>query len=473
MSFFSKGLDYLLNTTATPREVAPLSTAGVTGTVSYGGMIVSNEKNSKLTGTQKYVTYSQILANTSIVAAGVRYFLNLLSKAEWKAEPADDSDEAKKYAEFLESVLHDMETSWTRVVKRTAMYRFYGFGVQEWTAKVRKDGKIGFKDVEARPQATIELWDITETGTVKGVVQRSPQTNKEIYLPRTKIVYVVEDSLNDSPEGLGLFRHLVDAAGRLSRYEVLEGFGFEADLRGVPVGRAPIAAMAAAVEAGTITAAQKLAMEAPIKDFITNHIKNPKLGLFLDSAPYASLDEAGTPSTVKQWDMELLNVNSSSQEAVAAAINRLNNEIARVLNVEGLLLGANSEGSHALSRDKSAALHLVVDSTLSEIREAYQRDLVRTLWALNGLPEELIPKLRTGAIQFHDVQQITQALRDMAASGAVLAINDPGINEVRSLMGLSPAPYQTEETSVLQGRMSLRVRGNDPDKAFGNDKEEE
>ena len=120
------------------------------------------------------------------------------------------------------------------------MYRFYGFSIQEWTARRRDDGFLTFADIAPRSQRTIERWDVDEAGQVLGALQRSPQTQEEIYLPREKLLYIVDDTLNDSPEGLGLFRHLVAPSRRLKRYEQLEGFGFETDLRGIPIGRSPV-----------------------------------------------------------------------------------------------------------------------------------------------------------------------------------------------------------------------------------------
>ena len=79
-----------------------------------------------------------------------------------------------------------------------------------------------------------------ETGYLIGVVQRIPQTQRDTYLPREKIVYVVDDTLNDSPEGMGLFRHLARPSRHLKRYEQLEGFGYEMDLSGVPLVRMPL-----------------------------------------------------------------------------------------------------------------------------------------------------------------------------------------------------------------------------------------
>lgn len=428
------------------KPVNPLVTSGVSGTVATSGYLVTNEKSPNLVGQAKYITYSEFLANTSIIAAGVRYFLNIITKSSWKLDTPDDSPEAKRLAELVEEIINDMETPWHRVIRKSVMYKFYGFSVQEWTAKKRDDGSIGLRDIESRPQRTITRWDLESSGKILGVVQQSPEDFTEIYLPRNRLVYVVDDSLNDSPEGLGLFRHVVDPANRLKRYEQLEGFGFETDLRGIPVGRAPLSEIKKLQEDGILTAAQATQILAPLKDFIENHIKGPKLGLLIDSKTYESANEAQTPSNVPLWNMELLKGTSNSLKESHEAIQRVNHEIARILGVEGLLLGGQGRGSMALSTDKSNNFYITVDGAMKELAASFSKDVIDPLWLLNGWDPKLKPKFKTDSISLRDIEQITGALKDMAQAGAVLAPDDPAINEVRDLMGLSRSAINEDLT---------------------------
>jgi hypothetical protein len=421
----------------TKADPKPTERIGSSGTVIQGGYIVDNEKSSDLKGAKKYVTFSEMLANVSIVSAGVRYFLNLIANSGWTVVPANDTPEAQELADFVEEAMYDLETPWVRVVRRAAMYRFYGFSIQEWTAKKRMDGRIGMLDIEPRPQATIEKWDRDENGRIVNVVQRSPQTQREIELPRSKLVYIVDDSLNDSPEGLGLFRHVVPHAKRLLRYEQLEGFGFETDLRGIPVARVPKALLNELVNQGKISKAQMDEAIRVMEVFIQNHIKSPEIGLILDSLTYQTQDEKGNPSTVKQWDLELLKGESSALEDLGQAINRLTQSIARILGVEHLLLGADSRGSHALAKDKTASFFLIINSTLEELTYAFEKDFIDPLWHLNGFNEDLKPGLETEAIKFRDVSEIAGALRDLATAGAPIDPSDPVINDIRALLGVS------------------------------------
>lgn len=445
-----------------PANVPPSKTVGAAGTAIYGGYIQSREKDASLDGVLRYTTYSDIIANTSIVAAGVRFFLNLVSKADWMVQPAEvagKQKQAEEIAELVDEMLHDMTTPWHRVIRRAAMYRMYGFSIQEWTAKRREDGAIGYLDIEPRAQVTIERWDTDYHGRVYGCVQRAPQDSKDIYLPIKKCLYMVDDALNDSPEGLGLFRHLVKTSKALTRFEQLEGFGFETDLRGIPVGRGPFKLLQDMVDSGEITDAERLAIIAPLTDFTQNHVKRPDLALLLDSMTYESTDESSTPSNVKQWDAELLKGGNTSADAVAKAITRKNRELARVLNVEHLMLGEGTKGSAALSKDKSQSFAMMVDGTLDETVETVERDVLVPLFMLNGWDMELMPTLKTEAIQHREVTEVTGALADMAQAGAILSPDDPAINEVRDLLGLSDAVTvdMAEDASLEAGELEDEV----------------
>lgn len=421
--------------------IKPRREMGVPGFSVVGGRIETKERNPKLIGEQKYITASDILANVSVVAAGVRYFLNLVASPEWKVEAVDDTPEAAEYAEFVESCMYGMETSWSRVIRRAGTYRFYGFNVQEWTAFNRDDGRVGYRTLETRPQFTIDEWDIDpSTGNVRGFVQRSPYDFKNYYLPRNKTIYLVDDTLTDSPEGFGWVRHLVEPAERFMEYQRIEGSGFERDFRGIPVGRAPRAEVARAVEDGAITQAEANQILGGLSDFITMRNKATNTGLLLDSSTYLNTAENGSSaSAVKKWDIELLTGSATGIEHVGAAIKRLEYSMAMILGTEGMLVGSEG-GSRALSEDKSRNLYLNVNSCVTDIAETYEKDFIDPLWTLNGFDEKYKPHLRAEDVAFRTVDDVTKALRDMATAGATLSHDDPAINEVRGMLGLSDQP---------------------------------
>jgi hypothetical protein len=425
------------------RNASPYEAVGAPGVAVYGGYIVESEKDKSLTGREKYRTYSNNLANIAIVAAGVRFFLSIVAKAQWTVDPADDSSEAEEIAEKVQRSMEMMTTPWHRIVRRAAMSRFYGFSVQEWTlVRDEEEGWIRYLDIEPRPQLTIERWDLDDSGTVLGVMQRDPQDQSEIYLPRPKLIYVVDDTLNDSPEGLGLFRHIARVANRLERYELLEGWGYERDLRGTPIGRGPLAELARMQDNGELTAAQVEELRRPIETWVRNALKGKDTALLLDSSVYRGTGEQQTPSSSPQWDISLLQGDGGPHEEIASAIERCNREIARILGVEHLLLGSDSTGSFAMSQDKSKNFALLVDSTLVELRATFERDYLDPLFEFNGWPKKLKPSFKIEQVQHRDLEVLSSVLRDVATAGAPLAPNDPAINAIRELAGLPDAPEE-------------------------------
>jgi hypothetical protein len=433
-----------------PPPFSPYKESGRMGTAVWGGYVQNIERDHRLWGQNRYRTASDIVANVSIVAAGLRFFLNLVAVPTWTVRPTEDlgpgksSDQAKKAAEFVQDVIDNLDTSWARIVRRSGMFRYHGFGIQEWTARRREDGLIGLQDIEQRPQHTIERWELADDGTIIGMWQRWPQNGQLLFLPRKKVVYLVDDTLTDSPEGMGLFRHLVDPAERLRRYLKMEGMGYERDMRGLPVGRAPLQEIAKAVQDGKMTPQQANTALSGIQQFLQMQVKEEESSILLDSASYPSPNADGyTVSNIEKWDLKLLNSGTQGFETLGKAIDRLTHDMARIIGVESLLLGGQSgsgTGGKALSEDKSRNLYLAVDTTVRDIAEGLRRDAVGAVWDLNGLPRSIMPKLHTSDIAFKDVAVVAKALADMAAAGAIMAPDDPAINDVRDLLEVSRQP---------------------------------
>lgn len=423
----------------------PFTEMGVSGTVITGGYVAAGEQSSKWIGRQKYITTSEIVTNMSIVAAGVHHFVNLVAHPKWRVVPSDEQNgEAKKLADTVEEMIEDMATPWPRIVRRAAMYRFHGFGIQEWTAKKRDDGQVGMLDLEPRSQHTIERWELDDFGTVLGMWQRSPQTGQLLGLPRKKLVYLIEDTLTDSPEGLGIFRHLGEPYERLKQYLALEARAYERDLRGIPIARVPITLINDAVRSGRMTQEDATKAVKSLEDFVQMEVKQSNTGLVLDSMPYEYQASDGMKlASMMQWGLDLLTGSAAGLSEIAQAIDRLQREMARVIGVEHLMMG-DQGGNRALAVDKSRNLYLIANSVLSTIATTLDRDFLDPLWTLNGWDEKLKPHFSVEDVAFKDVGEITAALRDMATAGATLSPDDDVIDDVRDLLGISRQPERSE-----------------------------
>lgn len=448
------------------RRVGPRETAGVGGTPIVGGYILSREKEASLAGREKYTRYAEILTNIAIIGAAVRGFLNLVGSVTWKVEPKEDGGgEAEKIAETVQAIFDDMTSPWGKVIRRAAMYRFNGFAIQEWTAKRRDDGAIGFLDIESRPCHTIDRWDVDEGGTLHGVVQVNPATGKDHYLPRAKLFYCVDDTLTDSPDGLGIFRHCIEPAKRIQRYAQIEGLGFETDLRGIPIGRAPIERLKGLVAQGTITQAEADKAINEMLGFLDQHIRTAEIGFLLESEPYRTIDEHQTPSAIPQWGLELLKGEgtSASHDAIGNAINREVRSLARLLFSEHLLLGESGAGSLAMHKDKTAQFAGMVDATVGELVEGVEADLLPPLFALNGWDPALTPVVKAESVEYRDVVELTTALRNLATAGVMLTPEEEAIGEVFDLMRLTRPTKMLGAVELAQATKPPPIAGDEED----------
>lgn len=451
-----------------PPAGSPFDRQGVGGTTEIGGYLNSAERNAKLANaSSRQKVYDEISLNTAIVATGLRYFSSLISGVNWTFQPAKDvkkkgenggedtwtsSDKAKNYADWIETSTTRMEQPWYKVVRRTGQFKWIGMSIQECIAQRMEEvapGMIGIGSIENRPTTTIDKWFLEEqSNKVLGWQQRDPNTGAEHLLDRARCIYAVDDTLTDQPDGVGLLRHVVELCEQLKRLEQLEGWAFETDLRGVPIGRAPTAILDQMVATNRLTRAQADSKLEGIQSFITNHIRNPALGLLLDSSSYTGQDNVRTPSAMRMWDLELAKGNGTGLAEIHVAIERKLHEIARALGIEQFMLGSSSKGSLALSEDKTRNLHELINATVSEISHTLQRDFVDRIVALNKWDPKLTPKLTPDAVALRSVAVIVESLSKLALAGATLDRNDPVINQIRSMLRLVDQPFVTEDMKV-------------------------
>lgn len=374
------------------RVAAPTRAIGFRGNqqLTFGGAVYPSHKDD--------ATFSQILEHCHIVSAGARIFQDFCAQARWSFQGEDESAIEAATELLINGVDFEM------LVRRAAMYRYWGYSIHEWTASRRRDGLVGFADIGSRSQSTILRFDRDERGAVTAVHQMSQR------IPREKVLYLVDNSLNDMPEGLGLLHHVKNSALKLQKYETLEGFGYSSNLRGLPIGRVPYLELQQKVEDGDISQEMAQKLIDSVTNFVEATIRTEAKGTTLDSSVWQTTDETGRrPGTKDKSGVTLLQGASQGQAEVSDAIRRVTREIARILGIDAVLLGEDSAGSFALAKEKSSHLYIMVDSTLKALEKAFQRDLVECLWNLNGFSPETMPRLKYEKPEFKTTDEIISA----------------------------------------------------------------
>ena len=437
--------------------------ASGTQIVISSGFINPREDNIKLTGREKYRTYANILVNCTTVSASLNWFLALVGRAKWSVAPAE-ADSTGEVAMMMEEMLFDDPmTSWAEINRRASMARFFGFSLQEIVLRPRDDGMLTIDDIYSIPQPTVYRW-LMEKGKFEGIEQMDGN-GQRAEIARQKMIYVSDQAVSDSPEGLGVARLIVNDATRLIAIEKLEENAYRADIGGMPIAKAPLANLEAEFpddEDGNAALEEKL---SPLKDAIAKTKRGETgFGLLLDSAVHTYQDAQGGEKLVNvpQYSFELLKGEAKGFAELRELKTTYKKDIARAMGTESLLLGEESTGSFALSSNKDHQFALVVEGQLEDNRRALQRDLLDPLARLNGITDDMIPMLQVERAENQDPKMQIDAFREMAKAGLIHPSDIEAINYFRETFGFPPMSMEVAEMLAMEPMMPQNDPTTDP-----------
>jgi len=416
--------------------------AGSDGVYLPGGFSYINERNPKLIGTEKWVTYDNVVLNTAIIAAAIRTWVGLGASAKWTAKPNPrGGKDAERAAEIVtEGLLENsmMSVSWRDIVRLQLMKSFRGFAAHSFAFRRRGDGMVVFSDFLHLPQWTVYRWiKPDEDGPWTGIEQRT-RTGRSYLVDRSEMFYSVEGLFSADPAGVGLLRHIAEIARVRDVYTRLEGIGAQTDLNGMPIVRAPLAELKDAAKGSDeekLAAVQ--AQTQFLEKFLNGHNKTADQGIMLPSSVYTTKDAAQTPSAIYKWAVDVVRA-AINIAPIGDAIMRLDREMARVMCAEWLLMGEGG-GSRAMHQDKTDMFGMSINGATSDIGSDGTRQVAAPIVARNGLdPETCTPTLVPEPIATQDVETACRSL--LALSQAGLADDDDAPDVLRDRMDLPSRP---------------------------------
>ena len=403
-------------------ETSAKMTLGVYGKQTYTGDIRADEFLQELKGKKAIQKYKEMRDNNAIVGSVMYAVEQTLRDVEIKIKPADDSEEAKREADFLKSVLDDMDESLDDHISEALSYLTYGFGWFEVIYKRREgdfrspkknskynDGRIGIKKIAIRAPWTVEGFEINQdTGEVLGMYQEAAWGKRTVMIPVEKSVYYRTTSLNNDPSGRSVLRNAYVSYTYLNKIQNYEAVAIERELHGVPVGRMPAEYLSS--DATVDQANLRGQFERILRD-----LKNNDQGYaLLPSDLYVDAD--GKPTNQRLMDIELITANGSRSIDIDPIVKRYQHDIARSLMAEFLMLGS-SGGSYALSKTKTDLFLRSLESYINNIVDVLNKQLVERIWQLNGLSWDTMPKLVAGDVAPHDLREIASFLRNLNGAG--------------------------------------------------------
>ena len=427
---------------------------GVAGDNTSNGQIRADEFLPELRGKKAIRKYREMRDNDSTIGAVMYATEQVLRDVDLKVMPANDSAEAKEEAEFVKSVLDDMDHTLDDHIAESLSNLSYGFawfeviykrrtGPTERSDKRRSkytDGRMGVRKIAIRAPWTISRFDVDQqTGDVKGIYQDGSGYNNSNYIPTRKSLYYRTTTINGDPAGRSILRNAYTSYEYVNNLQSIEAIAVERELAGIPVARIPaeyLSGDATASQSGFVNNLQSILRDVKF---------NEQGYIILPSDTYP--DKDGAPTNQKLVDVELMSSSGSRNIDIDPIVRRYQHDIARSVLSEFLMLGGGNTGSYALSKSKTDLFLRALESYIQAIVDVLNKQLVERLWELNGLNYDLMPTIVAGDVAPHDLREIAAFLRNL--NGADINVSDhPEV--IQDLMDIAELKYDPESTQTKE-----------------------
>lgn len=442
-------------------ETEAKSILGVAGDNTHNGQIRADEFIPELRGKKAIRKYREMRDNDSTIGAVMYATEQVLRDVDIHVKAADDSPEAQREKEFIESILDDMDHSLDDHVAEALSFLSYGFAWFEVVYKRRNgpksqdpkkrskynDGRIGVRKIASRAPWTISRFEVEKvSGDVLGIHQEGSHFNDTHYIPSRKSLYYRTTSINGDPAGRSILRNAYASYEYLNNIQAIEAIAVERELAGIPVARIPAEYLSPDATSG------QSSFVANLQQILRDVKFNEQGYIVLPSDTYP--DKDGSPTNVRLVDVELMASSGTRNIEIDPIVTRYQHDIARSVLSEFLLLGAHaSGGSYALSKSKTDLFLRALESYIQQVVDVLNKQLVERLWELNGLDYSLMPCIEAGDVAPHDLREIAAFLRNL--NGADINVSDhPEV--IQDLMDIAELDYNpkplkdTEENGNIE-----------------------
>lgn len=379
---------------------------GTSGLRRYGGYVYE-EFLPELRWPRAGKIYQEMSDNDPVIGSVLYLAEMLIRGVDWTVEPASNSVEDIEAAKFLDSCMHDMDTSWANTISEILSMLIYGFSFHEIVYKVRRgpdekspkykssytDGRIGWRRLPIRAQTSLHEWTFNEEGDVVAFVQMAEPDFNITSIPMSKGLLFRTRVSRDNPEGKSLLRNAYRPWFFKKHFEEIEGIGIERDLAGFPVLKAP-----ENLDLWNDDDENMAALRATAEELVTSVRRDSEEGILLPAG----------------WELSLLSSSSTRQINIGETIDRYDNRIAITMLSDIILIGNNKAGSFALADTKQSMLAAALQAQVQNIADVFNSKAVPDLFNYNSFPGITgYPKIKPGQIQTPSTKELALMLRAM------------------------------------------------------------
>jgi len=450
-----------------PKKATATRELGASGSYGMNDQLRPDEFLPKLRGLNATRTFREMKDNDPVIGAILMAFEMLLRAAEFRVEAAGDSPEAKDAQIFVEQCFADMEGTVDDFLAEVLTFLPFGFSVFEVVYKVRggrntsdttrysqfDDGRYGIQKLSPRAQWTIDRFLTDANGTITGVRQTALTLKMgSVEIPIEKLLHFRTSTINNDPSGRSILRNAFTSYHYASHIQMIEAIAVEREMNGIPVGRIPSEYLADGA-----TAPQQAFANA-FKKILRDVKFNDQGFVLLPSDVYENDDGSKTSIPMVQFD--LVTAKGTRAIPTGEVILRHQQNIARSVLADFLMLGSGDKGSFALSKSKTDLFLAAASGYTEAISSVLNRQLLSRLWELNGFDPLLMPSISFGDIAPVDLAELGAFVRDIAGAGMPLFPDNDTENTIRRAAGfpektvdpdlLGAAPVQPFDTGVPQ-----------------------
>lgn len=408
----------------------------------------------ELKGRKGVQVYREMSTNDPIIGALLFALKRLMSQVDWNIEPASSSRDDRANGDFLEQCRDDMKESWSSFVMEGFTSLEYGWAWHEMCWKRRlgpwyenpengdlhrsryDDGKIGIAKLPIRAQESFQQWKFGPNDEVIALAQMPAPTYTRRVIPRKKSLLFRPSAHKGNPEGMSILRNAYRPWFYKKRFEETEAVGIERDLAGLPVMHVPAELLGA--KPGTDEAKKLAAYKALVKG-----IRRDERDGVLLPLEYDSKDN-------KRYEFELLNSGGTRQFDISGTITRLEARMLMVALADFILVGHEGVGTYNMHTDKTGLFRTACDSMLKLFADELNRQLVPSLFRVNGVKPRELPRFVPGSVDAPDLAQLAAFMEGMAQLG-VQWFPDPKMEKfVRNVAELPALDPEVEEVLEVQ-----------------------
>lgn len=428
----------------------------------YGGMVYE-EYLPELRGKHGIAVFHEMSENDDIVGALLFAIKMLVRQAKWNVEPGGITAKDKEAAEFVESCMDDMQSTWTNTVSEILSFLTYGWSFHEIVYKRRMgrrkdsrisskhdDGLIGWKKLPIRAQESLYQWEYDNEDNLLGMTQMPAPSFQTYTIPINKALLFRTESYKENPEGRSILRNAYRPWYFKRRIQEIEGIGIERDLAGLPVIHGPDG-----LDLWDENVEENVKIRAGLESMVRSIRRDEMEGVVL---PHG-------------FELELLSSGGSRQFDTNVTIDRYDTRIAMTALADFIILGHQKVGSFALSSDKTELFAVAIGTFLDAICETFNSQGIPPLIDINGAHFAGItdyPKMVHGDIEDADIQKLAAFIKDMAGIGVL--VPDDGLEDFIRRAG--HLPERASDTRELDAARQKQQEQSYPPEPEGTGEKE-